>query len=85
MNTSNIYKHVPTINTLIFNTTTNDLISKAENINPDHHLKEDLYLDSLDHIELVMQLEEKLGIEFKDDGANWKTVQDVYNAVEELT
>jgi len=55
------------------------------NIKPHHNLRDDLDFDSLDAIELIMSLEEKLGIEISDDQAEtWRTVAEVLKGVLEL-
>lgn len=48
----------------------------SDEIKDDDNLLDDLGLDSLDSIELVLQIEEKLGVELNDDDLeNVKTVQ----------
>ncbi len=57
-------------------------ISKNKDITPETSLK-DLGLDSLDMVEVLMEVEEELDIQFEEDEmVNLKTVNDVYNAVE---
>lgn len=57
-------------------------ISKNKTITPETSLKE-LGLDSLDLVEVLMEVEEELDIQFEEDEMlNLKTVQDVYNSIE---
>lgn len=57
-------------------------ISKNKNITPETSLK-DLGIDSLDLVEIVMQIEDELGITFEDEEIeNFKIVQDVYDSIE---
>ncbi|MCQ2792613.1 MAG: acyl carrier protein [Bacilli bacterium] len=54
---------------------------KTETVNPDKELKE-LGLDSLDVVELLLELEEQLGIEFtSDELKTFKKVSDLYSAI----
>jgi len=47
--------------------------------------REDLNIDSIDLVELIMQLEEEYDIEFDDDQAeSLKTVGDVVNYLKEI-
>ena len=47
-------------------------------IKPDHHLSHDLGLDSLDKVEVVMELEDVFNTQIFDaDALKWETVQDV--------
>lgn len=51
-------------------------------IHPTSRLSLDLNLDSLDGVEIVMEIEDELGIEILDEAVeNCKTVQDVIDAV----
>ncbi len=46
-------------------------------------LKEDLLADSLDIVEIIMQIEEQFGIEVNDEDAlEFKTIADVVNYIE---
>lgn len=55
-------------------------------ITPESNLQNDLHGDSLDLMEIVMELENEFGIEIVDtDAEACKTVQDLYNVVERLT
>lgn len=57
-------------------------ISKNKEITPETSLK-DLGLDSLDMVEVLMEVEEELDIQFEEEEmVNLKTVNDVYNAIE---
>ena len=50
------------------------------------NLAEDLEADSLDAVELIMQLEDEFGLEIEDDAAqSIKTVGDLVNYIEEHT
>jgi acyl carrier protein len=54
-------------------------------ITPSTKLIEDLGADSLDLVEMLLTLEEKMNIKFDDtDTSVIKTVQDVINTVEKL-
>ena len=58
----------------------------VEKLNESDQLIDDLGLDSLDSIELVMFLEERLGYEIKDDDVDHiKTVGDLIDAVARST
>lgn len=49
-------------------------------------LKEDLLADSLDIVEIIMQIEEQFGIEVDDEDAlQFKTIADVVNYIEAKT
>ena len=51
-----------------------------ENIKAETSLKEDLDADSLDFVELVMNIEEEFGVAIaEEDTAKIKTVQDIMN------
>ena len=52
-------------------------------IGPDTNIIEDLSADSLDIVEMLMQMEEEFGVEIEEDVATQlKTVQDVVNAID---
>ena len=54
----------------------------AEQVIPEASFMDDLGADSLDTVELIMALEEELGIEIPDDEAeNIRTVQDALNYI----
>lgn len=54
-----------------------------DDINPDSRLVEDLKADSLDIVELVMELEEQYGLEIPDeDMPGLQTVEDIVNYIE---
>ena len=55
-----------------------------EKVTPDAEFVQDLNADSLDLVELIMQLEEEFGIEISDEeAANIVTVRDAINFIEE--
>ena len=55
---------------------------KVDEVKPEAELRE-LGLDSLDLVELMMELEEEFGIEFSNDEMiEFKTVSDVYKSIE---
>lgn len=55
---------------------------KVEEIRVDHYLVEDLGADSLDTVELVMDLEAEFGLEISDEDAEkMHTVQDIVDYV----
>ena len=59
---------------------TEDKITESSNF------ENDLGADSLDKIELVMELEDEFSIEIADEDADWlKTVGDVLNILEHKT
>lgn len=59
-------------------------IEQAIHILPDQHLHDDLGADSLDTIEILLNLEKHLDIEFPEQQFDTpQTVQDIYNAVGE--
>lgn len=56
--------------------------NQPETVNPDAKLIEDLCMDSLDLVELVMELEEEFSMEISDhDAEQWKTVGDVQSFI----
>jgi len=57
---------------------------KVEEIEPTSSFIDDLGADSLDTVELIMQLEEEFNIEIPDDDAEkMRVVSDVYKYIEE--
>lgn len=57
---------------------------KPEEVKPEASFVDDLGADSLDTVELVMALEEEFDTEIPDEDAEKiKTVQDVYNYIDE--
>ena len=55
----------------------------AANIKPESRIKDDLGADSLDMLQLLMTIQEELGIEIPDEElATFVTVQDVVNYLE---
>ena len=57
----------------------------ADSITLDSSFGEDLNIDSIDLVELIMQLEEEYDMEFDDDQAEkLKTVGDVVNYLNEI-
>jgi acyl carrier protein len=55
---------------------------KVDHVDPKAELRE-LGLDSLDLVELLIKLEEQFGIEFtNEEMPNFKTVEDVYKAIQ---
>lgn len=58
---------------------------KPDMVSADADLKNDLCCDSLEYVELVMKLEDELGISISDEAAEkCETVNDMYDIVEEL-
>jgi acyl carrier protein len=57
---------------------------RDEDLHPDAHLFDDLDLDSIDAIDLSVRLEEKTGINFKEDDLKaMQTIQDVVDFLHE--
>ena len=57
---------------------------KADTVTMDARLVEDLEADSLDAVEVIMELEEEFNISIDDDAAqNIKTVGDIVRYIEE--
>ena len=57
--------------------------SRITDFNDRIDIRSNLGLDSLDHIELLMWIEDEFGIEIPDEVCeNWKTVGDVLDTVE---
>lgn len=52
----------------------------VDNVKPESHLVDDLGADDFDTIELIIKVEEKLGVKIPE-GSNIKTVQDLINVV----
>ncbi|PID82628.1 MAG: acyl carrier protein [Clostridiales bacterium] len=58
----------------------NNLGIEGETISLESHLQDDLGIDSLDAVELAMEIEEVTGVKIPDeDFANMKTVGDIVN------
>jgi acyl carrier protein len=56
---------------------------KIENIKPDSSFKDDFEADSLDMVDLTMEIEDEFAIEISDkDAATLQTVGDVVNYIE---
>jgi len=56
-----------------------------EDIKPDSHLFDDLNFDSLDSVQIVLELENAFDIEVSDDEIdNIKTVKDIIDLVDNL-
>ncbi len=63
----------------------NELSCKEDAITLDAKLKDDLGADSIDAVQIIMDLEETFSIEIDDDNAeNIQTVGDLVNYVSEL-
>jgi len=61
------------------------LNKKIEDVTIDKRIKEDLNADSLDLVELIMNIEEKYGITVPDEAAaNIKTVGDLVKFVDKM-
>ena len=60
---------------------------EAEDVTPDKEIQRDLGADSLDLVELVMELEEQFGVDEipEEEAAELKTVGDVVKYVKEKT
>jgi len=62
-----------------------DQLNIADEIELDDHFGKELGSDSLDHIEIIMTLEEEFAIEIPDEEAEKvKTVRDAIELVEKL-
>ena len=62
-----------------------ELKVEAEKVTADARLKDDLGADSLDAVEIVMDIEDAFGIEIDDSEAeNVATVGDLVKAIEQL-
>ena len=58
----------------------------ADAITPESNLKEDLEIDSLDAVELIMNIEGEFDIEVPDDAVEHiATVDDILKLIEELS
>ena len=68
-----------------------DIISEelrldVSNITPESHVVNDLNFDSLDSVQIVLELEQEFDIEVSDDEIdNIQTVQDIIDLVENLS
>ena len=61
----------------------NTLSCDEEKIAPEAELSADLKIDSLDAVELVMAIEEELGVKIPDEElSNMRTVKDIIDCVE---
>jgi len=55
----------------------------VDNVKPESHLVDDLGADEFDTIELIIKVEQSLGIKIPEaDSDNVKTVQDLINVVQ---
>ena len=58
----------------------------VSNITPESHVVNDLNFDSLDSVQIVLELEQEFDIEVSDDEIdNIQTVQDIIDLVENLS
>jgi len=56
---------------------------EVNNVKPESHLVDDLGADVFDTIEIIIKVEDKLGVKIPDEeGKNIKTVQDLINVVQ---
>ena len=68
-----------------------DIISEelrldVSNITPESHVVNDLNFDSLDSVQIVLELEQEFDIEVSDDEIeNIQTVQDIIDLLENLS
>lgn len=59
----------------------NQAQDQPENISLSHKLRDDLYLDSLDFMEIAIVIEKELNTSVSDEVIySWETVEDVVNA-----
>jgi acyl carrier protein len=59
--------------------------ARIEEVTPDKRLVDDLGADSLDMIEMLMEVEEEFAIEVPDEASDtWKTVADVEKYLESV-
>jgi len=62
------------------------LNKKPEDVKPKMRIKEDLGADSLDVVEILMEIEDKYGIQVPDEVVmSVKTVEDLVNVAEKLS
>lgn len=67
----------------VINILTAQACCDREIVKPEAHLINDLDLDSLDLVEVAMEIEDQCGVEILDDEiSSCKTVQDLINHVE---
>ncbi|MDR0976028.1 MAG: acyl carrier protein [Christensenellaceae bacterium] len=67
----------------IIATIAKQLVKSPESITPETRFKEDLSADSLDIVEMLMNLEDEYGISIPDeDAVNLKNVGDVVNYID---
>ena len=58
----------------------------ASQVTPQARLREDLHADSIDVVEMLMNLEDEYGVKLPEESFdNIKTVQDVVDALEKLS
>ena len=56
----------------------------VDKITPESRVIEDLGADSLDVVEMLLDLEEEFGVQFQsEEMKNYRTVEDLYNAINE--
>lgn len=72
----------PNIEAKIRSVITDELEVEDSDLTPETSFVDDLGCDSLDHVELVMRIEEEFEVEISDEeSAKIKTVQDAFNLV----
>ena len=77
--------NVCSIEAAVIHTIANSMMLDVSKIKPESKLFDDLDLDSLDHVEMCMSLEDEFAIQIPDKEAEKAfTVQDVINLVRQL-
>lgn len=67
----------------ILTTIANSLNFEREEIYPKAHLLDDLIIDSLDYVNILVDLENEFGIQF--DAIRFETVQNIIDYIKEKT
>jgi len=58
---------------------------EVEELTPDTDVREDLGMDSLDAVELIMELEDELGVSIPSEkSADLKTIKEIVELIESL-
>ena len=71
-----------TIRQRIHKAITDNLGVRESMVTPEANFYDDLDADSLDHVEMIMAIEDEFGIEIPDSEVEKiKTVQDLYNSI----
>lgn len=70
----------------VYQTVADHMAMTVGELHPEQSLKDDLGMDSLDHVEIVMALEDEFDIEIDDEaGGALCTIADLTNYIDKVT